>query len=132
MLLLLVGCAPKNIAKSSCQSQMLATGDPWTCTITGERVEQVNAIHFTTESRNLMAKVKVALSVKKGSLKASYVDSTGPRELLVTPATPGAVDFETRLQRERRSFTITFEPQGGAVEGLSGTVDYLTPGGGSD
>lgn len=127
VLLLLVGCAPKNIAKSSCQSEMLATGDPWSCTISGERVEQVNAIHFTTESRNLMAQVKVALAVKKGELRVSYVDSSGPRELVVTPKTPAAVDFETRLHRERRSFTITFEPQGGAVEGLSGTVDYLTP-----
>lgn len=127
VLLLLVSCAPKNIAKSSCQSELLATGDPWTCTISGERVEQVNAIHFTTESRNLMAKVKVALLVKKGSLRVSYVDSSGPRELVVTPQTPAAVDFETRLHRDNRSFTITFEPRGGAVQGLSGTVDYLTP-----
>lgn len=127
VLLLLVGCAPKNIAKSSCQSEMLATGDPWTCTISGDRVEKVNAIHFSTESRNLMARVKVALWVKKGSLRVSYVDSNAPRELVLTPQTPVAVDFETRLHRERRSFTITFEPQGGAVEGLSGTVDYLTP-----
>ena len=37
-----------------------------------------------------------------------------------------ALEMQTRLHRDRRSFTLSFEPVGGTVEGLSGTVNYST------
>jgi hypothetical protein len=45
----------------------------------------------------------------------------------VTPSEPANLEMQTRMHRERRSFSISFEPVNGAVEGLSGTVKYLTP-----
>ncbi|WP_158623878.1 hypothetical protein [Corallococcus llansteffanensis] len=45
----------------------------------------------------------------------------------MTPASPASLEMRTRLHRERRSFTLYFEPLGGHVEGLTGTVDSSTP-----
>ena len=126
-LILLAGCAPTNIARSSCRSEMLATADPWACTISGERIGQASSIEFDTESRNHVAKVKLALAVTGGTLKVSYRDLSGDRHLTVTPAAPATLEMQTRLHRERRSFTLFFEPIGGSVEGLTGTVAYSTP-----
>ena len=106
---------------------MLATGDPWACTITGDRVAHASSIEFDTESRNHVAKVKLALVVTKGTLRVGFRDLTGDRRLTITPASPASLEMETRLHRDRRSFTLYFEPVGGPVEGLRGTVDYFTP-----
>jgi hypothetical protein len=45
----------------------------------------------------------------------------------VTPSAPANLAMQTRMHRERRSFTLFFEPVNGAVEGLTGTVKYSTP-----
>lgn len=124
---LLAGCAPDDIARSTCQSEMLATGDPWECTIEGARVGQPSSLEFDTESRNHVAQVKLALAVTKGTLRVGYRDLEGEKHLTITPASPAALEMQTRLHRERRSFTLYFEPVGGVVEGLRGTVHYRTP-----
>ena len=65
--------------------------------------------------------------VTKGTLRLAYADLTGSKELLVTPSEPANFTMQTRMHRERRSFTLYFEPVSGAVEGLTGTVKYSTP-----
>jgi len=127
VLMLLAGCAPKNIARTSCQSHPLTTADEWSCTVTGETVDHVNSIEFDTESRNQVGKVIVALQVTKGTLRLTYSDLTGQKKLLVTPSEPASFTMETRMHRERRSFTMMFEPVDGEVLGLKGTVNYSTP-----
>jgi hypothetical protein len=126
VLMLLAACAPKNIAHSSCQSHPLTTADEWTCTVTGDVVDHVNSIEFDTESRNHVAKVIIAVSVTKGTLRLGYYDLTGAKELLVTPSEPASFTMQTPMHRERRSFTVMFEPKG-EVQGLKGTVNYSTP-----
>ena len=127
VLMMLAGCAPKNIARASCQSHPLTTADEWSCTVTGEVVGQISSIEFDTESRNHVAQVIIALRVTKGTLRIGYRDLTGEKNLVVTPSEPGNLVMQTRMHRERRSFTLFFEPVGGAVEGLAGTVKYSTP-----
>jgi hypothetical protein len=124
---LVIGCAPGDIARSSCESIMLATGDPWSCTVTGDIVGQASSISFDTESRNQVAHVDIALKVTKGTLRLDYRDLAGPQHLLVTPSAPAVVSMRTRMHREDRSFTLYFEPVNGVVEGLTGTVKYSTP-----
>jgi hypothetical protein len=124
---LLVGCAPGNIARSTCESILLSTGDPWSCTVKGDIVGQASSIEFNTESRNQVAQVDIALRVTKGTLRVGYQDLAGEQKLLVTPSAPAELTMRTRLHRERRSFTLSFEPVDGAVEGLTGTVKYSTP-----
>lgn len=126
-LALLLGCAPKNIAKSVCHDEPLATGEPWVCTVSGERIEQASSIAFTTESRNQVAQVKLAFQVARGTLRVGYRDLQGDQHLTITPQAPAALELQTRLHRDRRSFTVTFEPIDGPVEGLTGTVNYATP-----
>ncbi len=126
-LTLLAGCAPDHIARATCRSEMMATADPWSCTVRGDRVEQASSIEFSTESRNHVARVKLALSVTRGTLRVRYADLTDSKWLTITPEAPAMVEMQTRLRREGRSFTLHFEPVGGAVEGLTGTVDYSTP-----
>jgi hypothetical protein len=121
------GCAPGNIARSTCESVMLATGDPWSCTVTGDIVGQPSSIEFDTESRNQVAHVRIVLRVTKGTLRVGYRDLDGERHLLLTPSTPADLTLQTRMHRERRSFTLYFEPVNGDVEGLTGTVKYSTP-----
>jgi hypothetical protein len=127
LLLLLAGCAPGNIVRSSCESVMLATGDPWSCTLRGDIVGQASLIEFTTESRNQIADVNLELRVTKGTLRVGYADLSGSRELRVMPSAPAALVMRTRMHRDRRSFSLNFEPLDGAVEGLTGTVKYATP-----
>jgi hypothetical protein len=127
MVMMLAGCAPAGIARSSCESILLATGDPWSCTVTGDVVRNYNSIAFSTESRNQVARVSIVLRVTRGTLRVGYRDLTGEQQLLVTPSEPANLEMQTRMHRERRSFSISFEPVNGAVEGLSGTVKYLTP-----
>ncbi|WP_147448998.1 hypothetical protein [Corallococcus terminator] len=67
------------------------------------------------------------MQVTKGTLRVGYRDLDGDKQLIVTPASPASLEMRTRLHRERRSFTLYFEPLGGHVEGLTGTVDYSTP-----
>jgi hypothetical protein len=124
---LLSGCMPDGIARTSCTDEMLATADPWHCTVSGARIDQASSIEFDTESRNHVAKVKIALAVARGTLRVGYRDLEGDRRLTITPDAPALVETRTRLHRERRSFTLSFEPVGGVVEGLTGTVDYSTP-----
>jgi hypothetical protein len=126
-LLLMIGCAPSDIARSSCESIGLSTADEWSCTVTGDIVGQTNMIEYDTESRNSIAQVDVALQVKSGTLRMRYADMTGSKELVVTPSQPATLAMRTQLHRERRSFTLTFEPVEGTVEGLTGTVKYSTP-----
>ena len=126
---LFIGCAPGNIATSTCESEIafLAIGDPWSCTVKGDVVGQASWIEFNTESRNTIARVNIALRVKKGTLRVNYQDLAGEQHLLVTPSEPAALTMQTRMHRERRSFTLSFEPVNGEVEGLAGTVKYSTP-----
>ena len=106
---------------------MLDTSEPWACTIEGPRVGQQSWIEFDTESRNNVAKVAITLAVAKGTLRVGYHDLEAAKQVLVTPASPASIEMQTRMHRERRSFTLHFEPVGGVVEGLRGTVNYSTP-----
>ena len=126
-MVMLIGCAPDNIARSSCTSMMLTTADEWSCTVTGKVVGQPSSLSFDTESRNHVARVTLTLRVTKGTLRVSYQDLSGEQHLLVTPSEPVELAMQTRMHRDRRSFTLYFEPVGGAVEGLTGTVKYSTP-----
>jgi len=126
-LLLLVACVPKNIARASCTNTVLATADPWSCTVTGDVVGQTSSLEFDTESRNQVAQVAMTFRVTKGTLRIGYYDLTGEQHVVVTPSEPANLSMQTRMHRERRSFTVMFEPVNGAVEGLAGTVKYSTP-----
>jgi hypothetical protein len=123
----LAGCAPKDIARGSCQSVFLSTIDAWSCTVKADIVGRASSISFDTESRNHVAQVSFAMQVTKGRLRITYSDLTGKQQILVTPSEPASVNMQTRLRRDDRSFSLFFEPVGGAVEGLSGTVKYSTP-----
>jgi hypothetical protein len=123
----LAGCAPPYIAHSTCRDHPLTTASEWTCTVSGSRVETRNDIRYSTTSRNQVAHVKVALQVTKGRLRLTFFDLTGQQHVLVTPSEPGELSFQVRLRSEDRSFTIRYEPVDGAVEGLTGTVEYSTP-----
>lgn len=125
--MLLVGCAPGNIARSTCESEMFAIGDPWSCTVKGDVVGQASSISFSTESRNHIAEVDIAMRVTKGTLRVGYYDLDGDKHVLVTPSAPAAVKMRTRMNREYRHFTLRFEPVDGEVQGLAGTVKYRTP-----
>lgn len=127
MTLLVAGCAPNDIARSTCESTVLAIGDPWSCTVKGDIVGQSSWISFSTESRNHIAQVKIALRVTKGTLRVDYRDLNGDQHLLVTPSAPADLSMKTRMHSEDRSFTLHFEPVNGTVEGLAGTVNYSTP-----
>ena len=126
-MMLLVCCAPGNIARSSCESIFLSTRDEWSCTVKGDIVGQASSISFSTESRNHVAHVSIALRVTRGTLRVGYRDLAGDQHLLVTPSKPADLSMQTRMHRESRSFTLFFEPVGGDVEGLTGTVKYSTP-----
>ena len=71
--------------------------------------------------------MSLAFQVTKGKLRVTYQDLTGTQQILVTPSEPASVNMQTRLNRNDRSFTVFFEPVGGVVEGLTGTVKYSTP-----
>ena len=122
--LVLPGCAPSNIARSSCSNTVLAVHDIWTCTVTGQVVGQTNSIEFDTESRNQIAQVNIELQVTKGTLRVRYHDLAGPQQIVVTPSEPARVEMKTKMHPERRSFTLVFEPVNGNAEGLTGTVKY--------
>ncbi|WP_164014740.1 hypothetical protein [Pyxidicoccus trucidator] len=126
-LTLLTACAPNDIARTSCQSVMMATHEPWECKLSGERIGRASSIAFDTKSRNHVAQVKFTMKITQGTLRVSYRDLDGDKQLTVTPASPASIEMQTRLHRESRSFTLYFEPLGGHVEGLTGTVDYSTP-----
>jgi hypothetical protein len=126
-LMLLAGCAPGNIARSTCESIFLSTRDEWSCTVTGDTVGQASSLEFDSESRNHVAQVSIALRVTKGTLRVGYHDLAGEQHLLVTPSAPANLNMQTRMHRERRSFTLFFEPVSGEVAGLTGTVKYSTP-----
>ena len=127
LLIMLAGCAPNNIARSSCQSAFLSTVDAWSCTVKADIVGRASSIEFNTESRNQVAQVHMALLITKGKLRVTYHDLSGEQHLVVTPSEPGNLTVQTRMHRDRRSFTLFFEPVGGDVEGLAGTVKYSTP-----
>jgi hypothetical protein len=127
VLILLAGCAPKNIAGGWCQDHPLTTADEWTCTVKGPIVETTNTIRYSTESRNQIAKVQIALQVTKGTLRITYADLEGSHKALVTPSEPFALSMQTRLSKDDRSFSIMYEPVNGRVEGLTGSVNYSTP-----
>jgi hypothetical protein len=126
-MMLLVCCAPGNIARSSCESIFLSTRDEWSCTVKGDIVGQASSISFSSESRNHVAQVSIAMRVTKGTLRIGYQNLAGDQHLLVTPSKPADLAMQTRMHRESRSFTLYFEPVSGAVEGLTGTVKYSTP-----
>jgi hypothetical protein len=124
---MLLACAPTDIVRSSCQTTMMATGNPYSCTVHADVVGRASSIEFDTESRNQIAKVSMAVTVTSGTMRIGYQDLTGSKQLVVTPSEPGSLEMQTRMHRDRRSFTIFFEPVNGKVGGLTGTVKYSTP-----
>ena len=126
-ILIVAACAPNNIARGSCRSIMLSTADEWSCTVKADVVGRSSSIEYDTESRNHVAHVHIALQVTKGRLRVRYNDLSGSQQVVVTPSEPVNLNMKTRMHRERRSFTLFFEPVDGDVEGLSGTVKYSTP-----
>ena len=126
-MMLLIACAPSNIARSSCESIFLTTADEHSCTVKADIVGQASSIEFDTDSRNHVAQVNIALRVTKGTLRVGYQDLAGRQHLVVKPSEPATLDMQTRMHSERRSFTLFFEPVDGAVQGLTGTVKYSTP-----
>jgi len=127
VLVALAACAPKDIASARCTNTVLSVHDEWTCTVTGAVVGRFNSVEFDTESRNQVAEVSFTLQVTKGSVRVKYADLSGSKEIIVTPSEPATVNMKTRMHRERRSFTMSFEPVNGVAEGLTGTVKYSTP-----
>ena len=127
VLVALAACAPKDIASARCTNTVLSVHDEWTCTVTGTVVGRFNSVEFDTESRNQVAEVSFTLQVTKGSVRVKYADLSGSKEIIVTPSEPATVNMKTRMHRERRSFTMSFEPVNGVAEGLTGTVKYSTP-----
>lgn len=125
--LFVTSCAPADIATASCESVMLTVADRWLCTVRGPTVGRASSISFDTESRNRVAKVDVALRVRGGTLRVGYADLEGDKEAIITREAPFVLSFQTQMHRERRSFTLYFEPRGGIVEGLTGSVNYETP-----
>ena len=123
---LLAGCAPDDIATARCTNTMLAIGDPWTCSVSGTIVGQPSSVTFSTESRNRVAEVEIALRVTKGTVRIRYYDLTGERHFLINPSQPAMIAMKTGMGTNR-SFVIHFEPINGPAEGLSGTVKYSTP-----
>src|SRR5436190_22522060 len=107
---MVAGCAPTNIAHSSCTDHPLTTADEWTCTVKGPLVDTTNSVHYTTESRNQIAQVKIALHVTKGTLRLTYYDLAGEQHVLVTPSEPASLSMQTRLRKDDRSFTLMYEP----------------------
>ncbi len=126
-LILLTGCAPKDIARSSCESVLLSTADEWSCTVTGDVVGRASSLTFDTESRNQVAHVRVALHVSSGTLRLTYQDLSRQQFVLITPSEPADFSMQTRMKRDTRSFSLFFEPVDGPAKGLSGTVRYSTP-----
>src|SRR4051812_6165100 len=106
---MVTGCVPADIARSSCESIMLATATPYSCTVKADVVGRASSIEFDSESRNQVAKVSIILSVAKGTLRVGYNDLSGHQQLLVTPSEPANLDIQTRMHPDRRSFTLMFE-----------------------
>ncbi len=126
-LMVLIGCAPKDIARSSCENVMLSTADTWACTVTGDVVGRTSSLTFDTESRNQVAQVRISLRVTSGTVRLGYQDLSGERHILITPSEPADVTMQTRMSRDTRSFSVMFEPVDGPAKGLTGTVKYSTP-----
>ncbi len=124
--LLLAACHPKNVPRTACHDEVLGVADPWFCTVTAESLEAPSSVAFDTESRNKVAQVKINLAVAKGTLRIGYFDVGGQQQVTLTPDDPLTLAIRAPLDRDRRSFTLSFNPEG-RVEGLSGTVNYSTP-----
>lgn len=126
-LVLLAGCAPKDIARSSCESVLRSTGDEWSCTVTADVVGRASSLTFDTESRNQVAQVSIALRVTSGTVRVGYQDLAGQQTVVITPSEPANFAMRTRMTRDTRSFSLFFEPIDGPARGLAGTVKYSTP-----
>ena len=124
--LLLGACAPKNVPRCTCTNELLALGDPWSCTLSADRLDGPSSLEFSTDSRNLMANVQLSFTVKEGALTLGWVDAEGARTAVVTPAAPVALDLEVPMRKHTRSFSLSFAPGPTAV-GMAGTVKYVTP-----
>ena len=119
--------APERHRARLVPERFLSTVDAWSCTVKADIVGQASSIRFNTESRNHVAQVNIAFQVAKGKLRVTYQDLAGTQQLLVTPSEPVKSEHADAAAPRRRSFTLFFEPVGGVVEGLTGTVKYSTP-----
>lgn len=126
LLLLAAACAPKNLPKCRCESEMLALGDPWSCRLSAERIDGPSSLEFSTESSNLVADVQLAFTVAEGALTLGWVEAAGGRSAVVTPNAPLSLSVKVPMRKPSRSFTLSFAPEG-VVTGLAGTVNYKTP-----
>jgi len=123
----LAGCAPHDIVVGSgCTNTVLSVHDEWNCTVKGDAVGQASWVPFSTESRNKVAEVSFTIQVTKGSVRVTYADLSGSKQVIVTPSEPATVNMKTQLS-DKRSFSLGFEPVNGKAEGLTGTVKYSTP-----
>ncbi len=109
-----------------CTNELLALGDPWSCTLSADRLDGPSSPMFTTESSNLLAEVQLAFTVKEGALTLGWKEAGGPRTASVTPDAPLSLEVKVPLRKASRSFVLDLTPQP-AVVGLEGTVTYKTP-----
>ena len=126
-LMAFAACAPHDIVVGSgCTNTVLSVHDEWNCTVKGDVVGQASWVPFSTESRNKVAEVSFTIQVTKGSVRVTYADLSGSKQVIVTPSEPATVNMKTQLS-DKRSFSLGFEPVNGTAEGLTGTVKYSTP-----
>lgn len=122
----LVACKPPPDALvSNCTTEMLAIGDPHSCTLRVERFTGEVASWFTTENRNKGVHVKARFELAKGEVRASLKHPDGSfTTVTVKPGAPQTIELDTQLELINHSFQLRIQPVGEGAEGLSGTLDY--------
>ncbi len=122
---------PANALTATCESTMLAVGDPFACTVAQGALTQYASVSLTTPSRNHHATVKARLQVARGAARVALHGRDGEvASAVLSPGQPAELTARLELTRPiggaPHFFLLVAEPLDGGAEQLTGTLDYDT------
>lgn len=114
---------PAGALVTQCSDEPMAVGSPWNCRITAERLtdEQTAAFKFDTPWSRVEV---VAELVSTSGTAVVRIDSLAGRTWTIAPGAPAKIEVTAPFDRGLKGILLRVTPQGGPVDGVTGTLRY--------
>lgn len=115
--------APAGALVTRCVTEALAIGDPANCQVSAERLVEPQAASFTFATAWSRVEITAELRVASGAATVA-IDTLPERTWPLRPGTTTTIRVTVPFDRGLSGVMLRVRPDGGAVEGLDGTLRY--------
>lgn len=114
---------PAGALVTQCTPEMLAIGDPSSCRLSAGQLTDEQTASFTFGTAWTRVDVTAEIASARGTATIR-IDSLAGQTWTVAPGAPAKIAVTAPFDRGLKGILLRVTPQGGAVDGLSGTLRY--------